>query len=128
MTKKFIRGAALATLLARDGFASEAKPEAAAVRGLAGLPHFAPKAKRVIYLFQSGAPSQIDLFDPKPKLGELDMREFERERSRFASAMASGRRYYVKSPFAFRQTGGSGMWMNTLFEELAAFRMRSRGR
>ena len=36
--------------------------------GLPGLPHFAPKAKRVIYLFQSGAPSQIDLFDPKPAI------------------------------------------------------------
>ena len=39
--------------------------------GLAGLPHFAPKAKRVIFLFQSGAPSQIDLFDYKPKLEAL---------------------------------------------------------
>src|SRR3954465_5437927 len=38
--------------------------------GLRELPHFAPKAKRVIYLFQSGAPSQIDLFDPKPKLDQ----------------------------------------------------------
>ena len=36
--------------------------------GLADLPHFAPKAKRVIYLHQSGAPSQMDLFDYKPKL------------------------------------------------------------
>ena len=36
--------------------------------GLPGLPHFAPKAKRVIYLFQSGAPSQMDLFDYKPQL------------------------------------------------------------
>ncbi len=39
--------------------------------GLPGLPHFAPKAKRVIYLFQSGAPSQIDLFDYKPQLADL---------------------------------------------------------
>ena len=36
--------------------------------GLPGLPHFAPKAKRIIYLFQSGAPSQMDLFDPKPTM------------------------------------------------------------
>ena len=36
-----------------------------------GLPHFIPKAKRVIYLFQSGAPSQLDLFDYKPKLNEM---------------------------------------------------------
>src|SRR4051794_25962076 len=40
--------------------------------GLPGLPHFAPKAKRVIYLFQSGAPSQMDLFDYKPLLNKLN--------------------------------------------------------
>jgi hypothetical protein len=39
--------------------------------GMAGLPHFPPKAKRVIYLFQSGAPSQMELFDYKPKLKDL---------------------------------------------------------
>ena len=39
------------------------------------LPHFAPKAKRVIYLFQYGGPSQIDLFDPKPALAKLQATE-----------------------------------------------------
>ena len=39
--------------------------------GLPGLPHFPPKAKRVIYLFQPGAPSQLDLFDYKPNLAKL---------------------------------------------------------
>ena len=38
--------------------------------GLVGFPNFAPKAKRVIYLFQSGGPSQLDLYDPKPILNE----------------------------------------------------------
>lgn len=38
---------------------------------LPGMPHFAPKAKRVIYLFQSGGPSQMDLFDYKPRLNEF---------------------------------------------------------
>ena len=38
---------------------------------MTGLPHFAPKAKRIIYLFQNGAPSQLDLFDYKPKLQEM---------------------------------------------------------
>src|SRR5687767_6585095 len=51
--------AALASLLTRDGHAAT---------GLTGLPHFTPKAKRVIYLFQHGAPSQLDLFDYKPAL------------------------------------------------------------
>lgn len=60
--------AALASLLAES--ASAAAP-AARPEGLPGLPHFAPKAKRVIYLFQSGAPSQLDLFDHKPNLADL---------------------------------------------------------
>jgi hypothetical protein len=59
--------AALATLLARDGHAAEANP----MQGLPGLPHFAPKAKRVVYLFMNGAPTHVDLYDWKPKLKEL---------------------------------------------------------
>src|SRR6266576_3287631 len=54
--------AALASLLAEDAKADS---------GLSGLPHFPPKAKRVIYLFQHGAPSQLDLFDYKPALAKL---------------------------------------------------------
>ena len=56
--------AALAELLQCDLFAQSA--DATGIGALPGLPHFAPKAKRVIYLFQSGAPSQLDLFDYKP--------------------------------------------------------------
>ena len=59
-----IGAAALAELLHFNLFAQS--PDASATGGLAGLPHFAPKAKRVIYMFQSGAPSQLDLFDYKP--------------------------------------------------------------
>jgi hypothetical protein len=58
---------ALGTLLRRDALAQDTHPPRGALPGL----HFAPKAKRVIYLFQSGAPSHLDLFDPKPKLAEL---------------------------------------------------------
>src|SRR5262249_43919091 len=63
-----IGAAALAELLQGDLFAQPA--DASARGGLTGLPHFAPKAKRVIYLFQSGAPSQLDLFDYKPQLAK----------------------------------------------------------
>ncbi|MEL6845150.1 MAG: DUF1501 domain-containing protein, partial [Bacteroidota bacterium] len=45
------------------------------IHGIMGGPHFAPKAKRIIYLFQSGGPSQIDLFDPKPVLQERNGQE-----------------------------------------------------
>ena len=57
--------AALATLMN-----SGATAIAAAEHGLAAFPNHAPAAKRIIYLFQSGAPSQMDLFDPKPMLAE----------------------------------------------------------
>src|SRR5262249_19793946 len=62
-----VGGAALAPLPGPDVCAA-APPAATGMPGLPGLPHFAAKAKRVIYLFQSGAPSQLDLFDPKPGL------------------------------------------------------------
>ena len=61
-----IGSAALGSLLMPDLFRGG---EEEAI--MAGLPHFAPKAKRVIYLFQNGAPSQLDLFDYKPKLQEM---------------------------------------------------------
>lgn len=61
-TSAGLGSAALASLL---------KPALFAAPGEASLPHFAPKAKRVIYLFMSGGPSHIDLYDPKPKLAEL---------------------------------------------------------
>ena len=64
-----IGSAALASLLAKDGLGADSK--AARIGGLDGVPHFAPKAKRVIYLFQNGAPTHCDLFDYKPKLKEL---------------------------------------------------------
>ena len=47
--------------------------------GLPGLPHFAPKAKRLIYLFMNGAPSQIDLWDHKPKLSDMSYRQLRAE-------------------------------------------------
>jgi hypothetical protein len=69
--------AALWTLLGEDVVRAAAQVGAAgktgaeAIGGLPGLPHFAPKAKRVIYLFMAGAPSHIDLFDYKPKLMDM---------------------------------------------------------
>ena len=77
------------------------------------------KAKSCIFLFMEGGPSHLDTFDPKPKLDSLHMQEFVR-RDKFASAMASGKRYFVKSPFKFRQVGQSGHWMCEHFEHLAA--------
>src|SRR5205823_2488449 len=60
--------AALASLLPADARAEETKRTATG--GIPGLPHFAPKAKRAIYLFMNGGPAQMDLWDYKPKMGE----------------------------------------------------------
>src|SRR5687768_6458466 len=74
-------GAAALAYLFRSDFATAAAGasgtagDAQVNNVLAGLPHFAPKAKRVIYMFQNGAPSHVDLFDYKPKLKEWHGRE-----------------------------------------------------
>jgi hypothetical protein len=81
-------------------------------------PHHAAKARACISLFMEGGPSHIDTFDPKPKLADLHMSEFTRQ-DKFASQMASGKRYYVKSPFAFRQAGQAGLTICDKFEHLA---------
>lgn len=82
-------------------------------------PHVEAKAKRCIFLYMEGGPSHIDTFDPKPALAKLHMKEFERQ-DKFASAMASGKRYYVESPFKFRQVGKSGLSMCEHYEHLAS--------
>src|ERR1051325_1827633 len=79
--------AALASLLC-----PEAREDATEWGGLPGLPHFAPKAKRVICLFQSGGPSQIELFDHKPRLTEVqgkDLPESVRMGQRLTSMSAT---------------------------------------
>ena len=65
------------------------------------------RAKSCIFLMMEGGPSHIDTFDPKPKLAELHLQEFVRE-GKMKSAMESGKRYYVRSPFAFEKHGQSG--------------------
>jgi hypothetical protein len=85
----------------------------------AGEPHHAAKAKRCIFLLMEGGPSHIDTFDPKPKLNDLHMTKFVKDKTRFAAAMNTGERYYVRSPFEFRRAGSLGVEMNSLFESFA---------
>jgi hypothetical protein len=80
--------------------------------------HHRPRAKACIFLFMEGGPSHIDTFDPKPKLHDLHMQEFVRK-DRFASAMASGKRYFVESPFKFRKAGKAGIPLCENFAHLA---------
>lgn len=83
-----------------------------------GKPHFAPKAKRVIYLFQSGGPSQLDLFDPKEKLREMngqDLPDSVRQGQRL-TGMTGGQANFplAGSIFDFKQRGQSGAWVSDL--------------
>ncbi len=94
-----------------------AKPLAA--KPLAPKPgHFPAKAKNCIFLMMEGGPSHIDTFDPKPKLAQVHLQEFTREGQQ-KSAMESGKRYYVRSPFKFHKVGESGADMSTNWEHLA---------
>ena len=86
--------------------------------GVLGLPHFAPRAKRVIYLFQSGGPSQIELFDYKPSLAKWHGREIPAslKSTQRNSGMVTDQSTFplVASKFDFRQHGQSGAWMSDL--------------
>ncbi|MCS7025238.1 MAG: DUF1501 domain-containing protein [Bryobacteraceae bacterium] len=86
--------------------------------GQPGLPHFAPRAKRVIYLFMSGGPSQIELFDYKPKLAEwrgTDLPDSVRMGQRLTGMTATQTKFpVVQSLFRFQQHGQSGAWVSEL--------------
>ena len=115
---------ALASLVLGPKLASAAAPSAAS-----GAPsdiptgcHFAPKAKRVIFLFMAGAPSQIDLFDYKPEL----VKQFNQplppsvSQGQRVTAMTRGKeQLIVPSRFGFSQQGESGMWMSDLLPHLS---------
>ncbi|MDP4681041.1 MAG: DUF1501 domain-containing protein [Cyclobacteriaceae bacterium] len=86
-------------------------------------PHFAPKAKRIIYLFQSGGPSQIDLFDYKPLLMKMrgeDLPDSVRQGQRL-TGMTSGQSTFPLAPaiFDFKQHGQSGAWVSDLMPHTA---------
>jgi hypothetical protein len=107
---------ALAQMLRGSAYAAPAKMESAG--GLNGLPHFAPKAKRAIYLHMVGAPSQIDLFDHKPTMKDWfdkDLPEFVRRGQRLTT-MTSGQSRFPIAPsvFKFQKHGSSGAEVSEL--------------
>ena len=90
---------------------------------LPGLPHFAAKAKRVIYLFQHGAPSQLDLFDHKPGLASQRGKELP-ESIRQGQRLTGMTAYQASFPsapsiFPFKQHGAGGTWMSDLLPHTA---------
>lgn len=88
-----------------------------------GLTHFAPKAKRVIFLFMAGAPSQLDLFDYKPLLNARHGTELPEEvrQGQRLTGMSGNQASLplVGSPFKFAQHGESGNWMSDLLPHTA---------
>jgi len=104
---------ALSSLLAQDAPADEKPSPMAARPG-----HLPAKAKNCIFLMMEGGPSHIDTFDPKPALQDLHLKEFIREGQQ-KSAMESGKRYYVQSPFKFGKHGQSGADMAENWVHLA---------
>ncbi|MDB5345830.1 MAG: hypothetical protein JWP89_4207 [Schlesneria sp.] len=117
-----VGAAALGSLLGQQVMAATGDSQKAHL-ALAGFPNFAPKAKRIIYLFQSGAPSQMDLFDPKPDLKDRhgeDLPQSIRQGQRLTT-MTSGQSKFPVAPsiFRFAKHGQSGMWMSELLPHMS---------
>ncbi len=91
--------------------------------GLPGIPHFAPKAKRVIWLFQSGGPSQMELFDHKPRLDSLrgaELPDSIRKGQRLTGMTSTQESFpVVNSIFKFKQHGQSGAVLSELLPHTA---------
>lgn len=89
-----------------------------AAGGLPGLPHFAPRAKRVIFLFQSGGPPHLELFDPKPELDKRfneDLPDSVRGGQRITGMVTAQARLALQpSRYAFKPCGQSGQWLSEL--------------
>ncbi|MBL8170586.1 MAG: DUF1501 domain-containing protein [Acidobacteria bacterium] len=108
--------AALATLLGENGWAQSGD-------GQVRAPHFAPKAKRIIYLFQAGGPSQLDLFDYKPQLQKFrgqDLPDSIRQGQRL-TGMTAHQATFPTAPslYKFAQHGKSGAWVSELLPHTA---------
>lgn len=99
---------ALADLLHRQGMLAHGAPRE---------PHFPARAKAVIWLFMTGGPSQVDTFDYKPELHKRDGQVLAGSDPKTGFFTTSGK--CLKSPFAFRQHGGSGSWVSELFPHMA---------
>src|SRR3954468_21195782 len=115
-------GMALFGLLNRDLLA--AQPAAVnPFKGILDRPHFTPKAKRIIYLFMSGGPSQHDLFDYKPLLNQRNGEDLP-ESVRMGQRLTGMTGYQARLPlagsiFKFAQHGNSGTWVSDLMPHTA---------
>jgi hypothetical protein len=111
-------GLALIDLMTRTGaFAAPATSARSPVAAKA--PHFAAKAKRCVFLFMNGAPSQIDTFDPKPALAKFDGTKYQGPLTVGSNGRPVG--YLMKSPFEFTPRGQSGLEISSLFPHTGRF-------
>ena len=116
-------GLALSLLAGRAAVSQAAAPAERVQPALPGLPHFAPKAKSLIYLHMNGGPAQMDLWDYKPQLGEFfdkDLPESVRNGQRITT-MTSGQKRLPVAPsmFKFQQHGQCGTWASELLPHTA---------
>ncbi len=118
--------AALASLLMRDGLAADqpaSKRPSTRMAGLPGFPNFAPKAKHVIYLFQNGAPTHVDLFDYKPSIAKLHGKPVPNEfvaGKRFSTMTGNPSGKLMLAPVEpFKQHGQSGAWVSNFMPHTA---------
>ena len=127
--RAFFRSTAgiLGSVAANQLLGQAGAPAAAGVRGnlpgVSGFPQFPAKAKRVIFLFQAGGPSQLDLLDYKPDLQKwhgIDLPKSVMGEAKF-TGMTRGQATFpvVASPWKFAQHGKSGAWVSELFPEFA---------
>jgi hypothetical protein len=112
---------ALGYLLGRDGWiAQAANVEIDPLNPLAPKPpHFAPKAKSVIFLFMEGGPSHVDLFDPKPMLQKLAGQPMPASFGKVITAMGTASNTLMPSKRTFKQYGESGIWVSDWLPHIA---------
>ena len=111
--------AALSALLCKDGLAGQIQSN-----GLPDLPHFKPRAKNIIYLFQNGAPTHVELFDFKPKLVEMHGKPVPDsyfEGKRFSTMTGNPKGKVMLAPVEpFKQHGQSGAWVSAFLPHTAS--------
>ncbi|HYO81766.1 MAG TPA: DUF1501 domain-containing protein, partial [Bryobacteraceae bacterium] len=108
-----LAGLALSSMLAEGSTPARRDPMAPRE------PHHKPGAKSVIFLFMEGGPSHIDLFDPKPKLNELNGQPLPPSFGKIITAMGTGNNSLLGSPRKWQQHGKSGTWVSDWYPHIA---------
>jgi hypothetical protein len=98
--------------------ASTTRAAPLAAKRVESLPHFSPRAKRVIFLFMDGGVSQVDSFDPKPELDRLNGQPAKWRPDPKSQSVSAGRKW-LGSPWKFARHGQSGLWVSELFPHAA---------